>query len=88
MPNVPEYSEYLCYTVFMGNLVTVTSCASRIEAEIVKGKLEVHGIPSVILADDAGGLYPFPGQAGFAGVLVRVAKKDFIMAKKLLSEKF
>lgn len=70
----------------MENLVTVTVCNSRIEAEIVKGKLEASNIPSIISADDAGGMYPFPNQSGFSGVAVMVVKKDFVKAKKLLKD--
>lgn len=65
-------------------LVTVEARNTRIEAEIVKGRLEAAGISAFILADDAGGMYPFPFQSGFAGVLIQVSKKDFIKAKKLL----
>jgi hypothetical protein len=66
------------------SLVTVESRSTRIEAEIVKGRLEASGIKAFILADDAGGMYPFPNQSGFARVLVQVSKKDFIKAKKVL----
>jgi hypothetical protein len=65
-------------------LVTVEARNTRIEAEIVKGRLEASGIPAFILADDAGGLYPFPMQSGFSGVLIQVRRDDFIKAKKLL----
>lgn len=71
----------------MKDLVTVVVCNSRVEAEIIKGKLEANDIPSIISADDAGGMYPFPGQPGFSGAGVLVAKKDFVTAKKLLSNK-
>lgn len=66
------------------NLVTVEVRNTRIEAEIVKGRLEAAGIKAFILADDAGGMYPFPLQSGFSGVLIQVSKKDFVKAKKLL----
>ncbi len=44
----------------MDKLVVVNSYSSRIEAEIEKGLLKTNGIESVLSADDAGGMLPFP----------------------------
>ena len=71
----------------MQSLVTVEVRNTRIEAEIIKGKLESSGIPVFIAADDAGGMYPFPFANGFSGVLIQVRKEDFVRAKKLLQKK-
>lgn len=71
----------------MNDLVAVANPNTRMEAEIIKGKLASVGIASYILADDAGGMYPFPFQSGFSGVLVMVTRSDSKRAKKLLSEK-
>lgn len=71
----------------MEDLVTVTSCSTRVIAEIIKGKLATENIKSVILADDAGGMYPFPLQSGFSGIQIQVRKSDFSRAKKVLFQK-
>ena len=70
----------------MGSLVVIAVCNTRIEAEIVKGKLEANDIPASITADDAGGMYSFPFQAGFSGVQILVAEKDIKRAKSILSK--
>lgn len=49
----------------------VATCNNRIEAEIIKAKLESFGIPATISADDEGGLHP--GMALTQGVYVYVA---------------
>lgn len=65
-------------------MVTVKVCNTRIEAEIVRGKLESEGITAFISADDAGGMYAFPFQSGFSGVKVLVAVRDLHKAKTFL----
>jgi F420-dependent methylenetetrahydromethanopterin dehydrogenase len=37
-------------------LIVVDSCASRPEAELVRGALEESGIPAIIQGDSAGGM--------------------------------
>lgn len=39
--------------------VLIKIFSSKAEAELAKWKLEEEGIPAVIEADDAGGMYPF-----------------------------
>lgn len=68
----------------MDDLVVVKTFPSRIEAEIVKGKLEANNIKAMISADDAGGMYPFPLSPNSKGVELFVNKKNFDSAKKLL----
>lgn len=67
----------------MSKLVTVNVYSSRIEAEIAKGFLEVNKIKSIIFADDAGGMRPFP-LAYVQGVELKVSEKDLKKAKEIL----
>ena len=54
--------------------VTIQSCSSRIEAEIVAGVLRENGIEARLIADDAGGTRP---ELAFAlGVRVQVRERD------------
>ncbi|OGY09047.1 MAG: hypothetical protein A2782_00990 [Candidatus Blackburnbacteria bacterium RIFCSPHIGHO2_01_FULL_43_15b] len=69
----------------MTELVAVTSYPARLEAEIAKGFLEVNGITAEIEADDAGGVHQFPAYS--FGAQIKVSKKDFEKAKKLLADK-
>lgn len=69
----------------MAKLVTVNSYSSRTEAEIAKGLLESNGIKSVIISDDAGGMYPFPMASKF-GVELKISEKDLVKAKELLDQ--
>ncbi len=66
------------------DIVVIETYSSRIEAEIARGKLETAGIESFVMADDAGGMYPFPAQAGFDKVKLFVRKSDLKKALKLL----
>ncbi|MCL4338253.1 DUF2007 domain-containing protein [Patescibacteria group bacterium] len=66
------------------NIVVLKTYSSRIEAELVRGKLETVGIESFVMADDAGGMYPFPAQSGFDKVKLFVRKSDLKNALKLL----
>ena len=47
-----------------GRLVPVGSFATRTEAEIAQGLLESEGIDATLMADDAGGVYPFEFSGG------------------------
>ena len=67
----------------MKNAVVVQSFNTRLEAEVAKGLLDANNIQAIVIADDAGGMYP--SLAGAAeGVLLLVDKKDAENAKKLL----
>ncbi len=70
----------------MSKLITVSTFNSRLEAEVVKGLLETHGIKSIIMADDAGGMRPFP-IAYVQGVELKVLEKDLKKAKRILDER-
>lgn len=54
----------------------VAICPSRIEAEIIVGKLKSFGIDALIKCDDEGGLHPGMALASGAEVLVPSEKKD------------
>jgi hypothetical protein len=69
----------------MADLVTVKSYPSRMEAEIAKGLLTAYGINCVILADDAGGMRPFPLSYSF-GVELKVAPKDIKKSNEILTD--
>jgi cell division protein FtsN len=63
-------------------LVPVGSYSTRVEAEIVQGKLEASGIEASIEADDAGGVYNvFSGSA-----YVLVDEKDRQAATEILGQ--
>lgn len=68
----------------MNTLTIVRIYSSRIEAEIAKGILASHNIASLISADDAGGMYPFPFSGSIKGVQLQINKKDLERAKELL----
>ena len=62
----------------------VATCNNRIEAEIIKSKLESCGIPATISADDEGGLHP--GLALTQGVEVYVADDNEDEAVAILTK--
>ncbi|NRA47354.1 MAG: DUF2007 domain-containing protein [Oligoflexales bacterium] len=62
----------------------VATCNNRIEAEIIRAKLESFGIPASISADDEGGLHP--GLALTQGVHVYVADDVEEEAKAILTK--
>jgi hypothetical protein len=64
-------------------LVPVGTFRSRLEAEMAKGLLEAHGIPSYVSADDAGGMNP-PALQCDLGVRLIVRSLDLIPARRLL----
>ncbi len=63
--------------------VLVAVVPSRIEAELIAGKLRSNGIRVAIVADDAGGQEP---QWQRDGVRVLVAASDATLARELLAE--
>jgi hypothetical protein len=62
--------------------VPVAVVASRIEAELIVGLLDGHGLRAVVSADDAGGQYP---QWQRDGVRVLVRPSDEASARRLLA---
>jgi hypothetical protein len=58
--------------------------STREEAYIIKGKLELEGVISIIEADDIGGVNPALNSV--QGVRILVLTKDIERAKKILEE--
>ena len=71
-------------TVQDSKLVVVQSCASRPEAELVKGALEEAGIPAMVQGDTAGGMREHLAWSG-AGFKILVREDDAAAARELLS---
>jgi hypothetical protein len=69
----------------MKDLVCVQVYYNRLEAELAKGILEANTIDSVILADDAGGMYPFLNQVG-TGIKLMVNQEDATKALEALGQ--
>lgn len=67
------------YGEAMSDPVAVFS--SRLEAELARARLEVEGIPSYLLTDDAGGWEP---QLDIRGVRLMVAEQDRAPALEVL----
>jgi hypothetical protein len=68
----------------MTDLVTVKTFSSRMEAEIARGLLTSAKIPSTIITDDAGGMFPFPISNTF-GVQLKVSARDMARSNKILN---
>jgi hypothetical protein len=65
-------------------MVEVGAYPTRSDAEVAQGALVAAGIESVLVADDAGGAYPFDLTGGGARLLVDEA--DAADAASVLSE--
>ena len=68
----------------LDNAVIIETFTSRAEAELAAGLLEGEGIEALILADDAGGLYPM--LQFIRGVRLLVAKEDAAQAREILHQ--
>ena len=66
----------------MENFKTLKIYTTRMEAEVTKSYLEINGIKTLIVSDDAGQMYP--PQATVNGVKLMVSKKNISKAKELL----
>lgn len=66
-------------------MVEVGAYPTRSDAEVAQGALAAAGIESVLVADDAGGAYPFDLTGGGARLLVDEA--DAGDAASVLSER-
>lgn len=64
-------------------MVTVKTCNTRLEAEVVKGFLNSHNIKALILADDEGGVQPYPFMTT-NGVRIVVNENDEQRATEIL----
>ncbi|MFZ5450427.1 MAG: putative signal transducing protein [Thermodesulfobacteriota bacterium] len=62
--------------------VVIEKFSSRMEADIAAGLLESEGIETLVLADDAGGLYPM--LQSIRGVRLLVAPEDEAQAREIL----
>ncbi|MGW5669257.1 putative signal transducing protein [Micromonospora sp. NPDC003776] len=60
----------------------LTVVGSRIEAELIVGMLQSHGLRAVVVADDAGGMRP---HLQMKGVRVLVHPSDEASARQLLA---
>ncbi|MFC1720960.1 hypothetical protein ACFL0K_01765 [Patescibacteria group bacterium] len=57
--------------------IKIQSYNNRIDAEAGKSLLRAHDIPSLITADDAGGMYPWIASAtGGVGLLINIEDKE------------
>jgi len=66
----------------MNNLIVITSFTNHSEAEMAKELLVINEIPSILQADDVGGLGL--GQTFIKGVKLLVNENDVIEAKEIL----
>lgn len=66
--------------------VCVKTFLTRPEAEVAKSVLDANGIECFVLADDEGGMSPFPMRASTTGVGLFVRKADVMNAKNLLGK--
>jgi hypothetical protein len=66
----------------LDDAVIIETFTSRAVAELAAGLLESEGIEALILADDAGGLYPM--LQFIRGVRLLVAKEDEAQAREIL----
>jgi hypothetical protein len=66
----------------LDDVIVLETFSSRIEAEMAAGLLESEGIEALVLADDAGGLYPM--LQFLRGVRLLVALEDEARAREIL----
>lgn len=66
------------------DMKTIQTYATRMDAEVAKSVLDAGHIPSIIMSDDAGGMYPFLTTTGFTRVRLCVKTKDVSKACRLL----
>jgi len=62
--------------------VVIRSYASEIEAQLAQAVLEAHGIPSMLLRDDMGGMQPT--LTALSGVRLLVRHEDAVEAIRVL----
>ncbi len=66
----------------LDDAVVLQTFYSRIEAEMAAGLLESEGVPTLVMADDAGGAYP--SLQFLRGVRLMVAAEDAYRAREIL----
>ncbi len=67
-------------------MVTVASCASRVDAEMRRGALESAGYRAIVLTDDAGGVHPELTALTCGAVRIQVPDHQADGARDLLEE--
>lgn len=70
----------------MERMVTIASCASRVEAEMQRGALQSAGYRAVVLTDDAGGTHPELTAMTCGAVRIQVPDHEADGARELLAE--
>ena len=68
----------------LDDAVVIETFSSRAVAELAAGLLESEGIEALVMADDAGGLYPM--LQFIRGVRLLVAKEDAAQAREILHQ--
>lgn len=66
----------------MNDFVLAKVCSSRIEADVIKGILELEGIQVYIKANDAEGVMPY--LAFSEGVEIFVPQEDLARAREMM----
>ncbi len=67
----------------MGKIVKLVSCDNSFQANLIKGRLESEGIPSMLANERMGGLYG-GNTAGWGSVDLLVNEEDLERAQALL----
>ncbi len=70
----------------MEPMATVVACRTRVQAQLVRGALEAHGVRARVVTDDAGGIHPQLGLAVDGAVRVVVPAHELDTARGLLAE--
>lgn len=65
-------------------MVVVTSCSSRVEAQLKRGALEAHGVRATVVTDDAGGVHPQLAMLADGAIRVVVPDHEADTARALL----
>jgi hypothetical protein len=72
------------HALHMSELEEAARVRSSVEAQLIVGMLEAHGITAIVSADDAGGLEPQLQLTD--GVRVLVPRRELSAARALISE--
>lgn len=70
----------------MERMATVVTCASRVQAQLVRGALEAHGLRALVLTDDAGGIHPQLALLCDGAIRVVVPEHELDTARDLVGE--
>lgn len=65
---------------------TVATCTTRVQAQLVRGALEAHGLQARVRTDDAGGVHPQLGLMLNGAIRVVVPVEELDAARDLLAE--